>query len=197
MHQLGLDQVIDNAAHALRAGNLDLAEQVLMPALDQKPDVAALWFYVGTLFAHRGMQAVGMRCLQVSYELEPNPSVIANMATCLREMQQTQLTQAVLRYGLERAPWDVHIRANLCGSYVQGGDPLPGIEYGTPIANDSSVGAAVKFNLGLLHLEAGHLVEGFEYYATGNHRGREERVYDPDPPKLTREMHEGFLRACA
>lgn len=192
MHQLGLNQVLDNAAQALRAGKIELAEQLIMPALDQKPDVAALYFYAGTICAQKGQNALGLLCLQRSYELDPNPAVWANSAACLREMQQIGLTRQVLERGLEHAPWDVHIRANLCGSYVQDGNPLPGIEYGREVMNDEDVGPAVKFNCALLNLEAGNLAEGFALYAEGHHRFRESRGYDPDPPVLTPDLHREF-----
>lgn len=190
MHQLGLNQVLDNTAQALRDGDIPLAENLIFPALDQKPDNAALYFYAGTICAQKGQNALGLLCLQKSYELETHPAGFANMAACLREMQQIELCRAVLKMGMERAPWDPHIRANLCGSYVQEGNPWPGIEYGSTVIDHPDVGPAVKFNTALLSLEAGHLAEGFRLYAAGHHRFRERRVYTPDPPELTPELHE-------
>lgn len=193
MHQLGLQQVLDDTAQALRDGDILKAEQLIWPALDQQPEYAALWFYAGTLCAQKGQNALGLRCLQQSYELDPHPACWANMATCLREMQQVELTRAVLEIGAAHAPWDPHIKANLCGSYVQDGNPLPGIEYGRAVMNDEVVGPAVKFNMALLSLEAGRLAEGFQLYAQGHHRWRESKGYDPDPPVLTPELHERIV----
>lgn len=193
MHQLGLSQVLDNTAQALRAGNIELAESLIGPALDQKPDVAALYFYMGTICAQKGQHALGLLCLQKSYELEPHAAVWSNSAACLREMQQIEPTRAMLQMGLEHAPWDVHIRANLCGSYVQDGNPQPGIEYGREVLDDPDVGPAVKFNSALLNLEAGNLADGFRLYAEGHHRFRERRVYTPDPPELTPALHEQLI----
>ena len=164
-----------------------------MPALNQKPQYAVLWFYAGTLLNMQGHHALAANALMKSADLEPHPAVWSNVAAALRNMQQVQECRQILEIGHERAPWDPHICANLGGSYVNEGDPLPGIRWCEKVKDDPEVGAAARFNLALLHLEAGHFAEGFEYYATGEHSLRKDQVYDPDPPLLTREMHEQIL----
>lgn len=197
MHSIGLDSVIESTVAALREGRLDLAEQYLTPALDQRPQQAVLWFYYGSLCVARGQNALGYQCLLKSMELEPHPAVWGNAAACLRNMQLIDSCRNLLRIGLQHDPGNPHMLANLCGSYVNEGDPLPGIECGRQIKDDSEVGPQAKFNLALLHLEAGNLAEGFELYATGHHTARENRTYEPDPPVLTRELHEHFkAEAC-
>jgi Flp pilus assembly protein TadD len=190
MHSIGLESVIQSAVSALQAGNLDLAEQLLGPALDQRPQHAVLWFYYGSLCVARGQNALGYQCLQKSMDLEPHPAVWGNAAACLRNMQQIDACRNLLNIGLEHDPGNPHILANLCGSYVNEGDPWPGIEYGNQVKDHPSVGPQAKFNLALLNLEAGNLAEGFELYAEGHHPSREQRTYEPDPPLLTRELHE-------
>lgn len=190
MHSIGLESVIDSTVDALRAGNLDLAEQLLAPALDQRPQQAVLWFYYGSLCVARGQNAVGLQCLMKSMDLEPHPAIWGNAAACLRNMQQIAACRSLLQIGLDHDPDNPHILANLCGSYVNEGEPLPGIEYGKQVIDHPEVGPQAKFNLALLNLEAGNLAEGFELYAVGHHPNREQRTYEPDPPFLTRDLHE-------
>lgn len=190
MHSIGLQSVVESAEEALRNGNLDLAEQFLGPALDQRPQHAVLWFYYGSLCVARGQNALGYECLRKSMDLEPHPAVWGNAAACLRNMQQIDACRKLLNIGLEHDPGNPHMLANLCGSYVNEGDPFPGIGYGNQIKDHHEVGPQAKFNLALLNLEAGNLAEGFDLYATGHHTAREVRTYEPDPPLLSRELHE-------
>ncbi len=190
MFQRTLDDVVATVSQALRAGNLEIADQLIWPALDQKPELAVLWFYAGSVCQARGMNALGLQCLQRSMELEPHPAIWGNAAACLRNMQRIEACRSMLEQGLEHDPGNPHILANLCGSYVNEGNPQPGIEYGNQIKDHPEVGPQAKFNLALLNLEAGNLAEGFELYAEGHHPSREQRTYEPDPPLLTRELHE-------
>lgn len=192
MHSLGLESVVESTVAALREGNLNLAEELLTPALDQRRHHAVLWFYYGTLCVSRGQNALGYQCLLKSMDLEPHAAVWGNAAVCLRNMQQIEACRKLLNIGLEHDPGNPSMLSNLCGSYVNEGDPLPGIECGNKIKDHPEVGPQAKFNLALLNLEAGNLAEGFELYATGHHTAREDRTYDPDPPVLTRELHEHF-----
>jgi tetratricopeptide (TPR) repeat protein len=192
MHSIGLQSVVENVEAAIRDGNLDAAEQLLTPAMDQRPQTAVLWFYYGSLCVARGQNALGLQCLLKSLDLDPHPAIWGNAAACLRNMQQIDACRKLLQIGLEHDPGNVNILANLCGSYVNEGDPLPGIEVGNQVKDHPEVGPAVKFNLALLNLEAGNLAEGFELYASGRHSARELRTYEPDPPELTRELHEEF-----
>lgn len=190
MHALTLDSVIAEVSEALRAGKLDLAEQLLFPALDQKPHHAVLWFYAGAILASQGKHAVALECFTKSYSLSPNPAIWSNAGACLRYMQDVDGCRRLLEIGHQHAPWDAHISGNLCGSYVNEGNPLPGIELGELIKGDPASGPSIKFNLGLLHLEAGNFSKGFEYYAEGSHHLRRIPVYEPDPPELTRQLHD-------
>lgn len=190
MHTLTLDSVVEEIGKAMRAGNLPLAEELLWPALDQRPQYGALWFYSGTIFASKGQHALALECFLKSLALEPHPAIWSNMGACLRYMQDAPLCRRILELGLEHSPDDPHILGNLCGSYVNEGDPWTGIKYGERVINDPEAGPSVRFNLALLYLEAGEYAKGFELYATGHHTHREYRTYTPDPPPLTRELHE-------
>src|ERR1044071_9445874 len=156
MFQRTLDDVVATVSQALRAGNLEIADQLIGPALDQKPELAVLWFYAGSVCQARGMNALGLQCLQKSMDLEPHPAIWGNAAACLRNMQRIDACRTMLEQGLEHDPGNPHILANLCGSYVNEGNPQPGIDYGNSIKDQSEVGPQAKFNLALLNLEAGN-----------------------------------------
>lgn len=195
MQTVGFEEVLERISAALNADDFETAEAWVMPALDQRPDRGVLWFYAGAILNMKGHHALALHAVLKSAELEPHPATWSNAAAALRSMQRIPECRAMLRLGYERAPWDPHIAANLGGSYVNEGDPLPGIEWCEKVKDDPEVGASARFNLALLHLEAGNFAEGFEYYASGAHRQRKPQVYDPDPPELTRELHEQLKRA--
>jgi tetratricopeptide (TPR) repeat protein len=190
MHTIGFEQVIDGLQNALKSGNVGLAEEILWPALDQRPEYPILWFYGGALLSMKGLHVLAAQCFQKSYDLEPHPAIWSNIGACLRQSQDVEGCRRVLEIGLEHAPDEPHILANLCGSYVNEGNPEPGIAYGERVADNPEAGPACKFNLALLHLEAGNYGRGFDLYAQGEHKLRELRTYDPDPPLLTPELHE-------
>lgn len=190
MHSITLDSVVEGIKNALRTGNLQLAEELLWPALDQRPHIAALWFYGGVVLTMKGAYALALECFCKSHSLDPRPEIWSNMGGCLRNMQDVPMCRRILEIGLEHDPTNPHILGNLCGSYVNEGNPWPGIAYGERVKDDPEVGNGAKFNLALLNLEAGNYREGFELYATGHHTHREYCTFEPDPPPLTRELHE-------
>lgn len=197
MHTITLDSVVEQIIEALRAGNRNLAEELLWPALDQRPQFGGLWFYAGVLTAAKGQHAPALEFFLKAHSLDPHPDLWSNMGACLRYMQDVPMCRQVLRIGLEHDPENVHILGNLCASYVNEGDPWAGIAYGERVKDNSEAGNGAKFNLALLYLEAGEFAKGFELYATGHHTHREYRNYDPDPPALTRELHEELTRRAA
>lgn len=190
MQELGLNVVVERISEAIREENLDLANELLWPALDQKPDVGPLWFYAGILTSMGGRQAPAYEFFRRSQELEPHPANWANLGGVLRTMGRVEECRHMLLKGLERIGEDADILANLAGSYVNEGEPSRGIEYGERALSLKPDHLGCKFNLALLHLEAGHFARGFDLYAEGAHRHRTEKNYDPDPPALTPELHE-------
>lgn len=188
MHQLTMREVIPQIEAELSARNLKSANALLWPALNQHQHIASLWFYAGVLLNLEGKPVMAFQAWQRAYELEPNSTILANMGAALRSMQQAEMGRKLLERALEYAPDDKAILANLTGSYVNEGNPWPGIDYGRRALGGPHDGSA-KFNLALLNLEAGRLVPGFDYYAEGTHQHRETRVYEPDLPLLTPELH--------
>lgn len=189
MHSLALDQVVREVSEALKAENVNRARELLFPALDQKPDVGPLWFYAGIIESLSGRQAVAYELFRRSNELEPHPANWANLGGVLRTMGRIEECRAMLNRGLERMGENADLLGNLSGSYVNEGDPQPGIEYGERALALAPDHGGAKFNLSLLYLESGQFDKGFDFYAEGAHRHRIEKTYDPDPPQLTPELH--------
>jgi tetratricopeptide (TPR) repeat protein len=190
MQELRLDQVVEQISEAIRDQNLKLAHELLWPALNQKPDVGPLYFYAGILSSFEGRDAVALEMFRRSNELEPHPANWANLGGVLRSMGRVPECRQVLLKGLERTGENDDILANLCGSYVNEGDPKPGIDYGERALALNPNHQGCQFNLSLLYLESGNYARGFDLYAEGAHRHRVEKAYDPDPPPLTPELHE-------
>ena len=189
MHQLTIREVMPQIEAALVAHKTNEAAALLWPALNQHSHIAALWFYAGSLLNMEGKHAMAFEAWQKAFNLEPNHIILANMGAALRAMQQAELGRKFLQRALDYAPNDAGILANLTGCYVNEGNPWPGIEYGTRALGSAHDGSA-RFNLALLCLEAGQTVPGFDYYAEGTHQHRDVRVYEPDVPLLTPELHE-------
>jgi tetratricopeptide (TPR) repeat protein len=170
---------------------------MLWPALDQFPYVGALWFYAAAIHMSEGKSVLAMHCWQKCYDLEGNPEVLVNLGATARLTNQVDLSRAILRRLLDYRPDDPKALANLCGNYVNEGCPQDGIPYGERcIALDPAAGQG-RFNLGLLYLEDGQFGKGFDCYAGGYHRMRTPKVYNPDPPMLTPEMHERLTQRVA
>lgn len=188
MHAIGLEDILKSIPQAIQEGRYQTVDQLLWPALDQRPDNASLWFYAAVFSSLMGRQALSTHCFVKSQELDPQAGHWSNLGGVVRNTD-VELGRKVLEIGLDHYPDDPHILANLCGSYVNEGNPYPGIEYGERVKDMAEGGPAAKFNLALLHLEAGHFAQGFDLYAEGHHRLREQKSYDPDPPMLTPELH--------
>jgi len=189
MHAIGLEDILKSIPQAIQEGRYNTVDQLLWPALDQRPDNPSLWFYAGVFSSLLGRQALAISCFLKSQELDPQAGHWSNLGGVVRATD-VELGRKVLEIGLDHYPEDPHILANLCGSYVNEGNPYPGIEYGERVKDQKEGGPAAKFNLALLHLEAGHYAQGFDLYAEGHHRLREQKTYDPDPSVLTPELHQ-------
>jgi tetratricopeptide (TPR) repeat protein len=190
MAELGLDFVVGQISEALRSKNISAAENFLWPALDQKPEAGALWFYAGVISCLQGKQAIGYECFRKSHQLEPHEACWPNMGGALRHMGLVDQSRLVLEEGRRHCPDNEDILANLIGAYVNEGNPWPGIRYGEELVAKHPNQRNGQFNLALLYLEAGEFAKGFDLYAQGDHRLRQEITYNPDPPKLTPELHE-------
>lgn len=194
MHTLALPDIVEQLPELISQQRLPEAETLLYPALDQKPDAGALWFYCAVINSLQGKQALALECFRKSQECEPHPALWANIGAVLRQLGQVEQCRQVLLKGLDVIGDDPDIYANLAGSYVNEGDPQAGIDYGERGLALKPDHLSLKFNLALLNLEAGHYARGFDLYAEGAHRHRLHKIYEPDPPDLTPELHASLKR---
>jgi tetratricopeptide (TPR) repeat protein len=142
---------------------------------------------------HEGKSVLAMACWEKCYQLECDPEILVNLGATARLTNQVDLSRSILTKLLGIRPDDVKALANLCGGYVNEGEPWKGIPYGERCVALDPDAKQGRFNLGLLYLENGQFAEGFDHYANGFHRNRTKKTYDPDPPELTPEMHQKFL----
>lgn len=185
-----LKDVVERIQVCIGEGRIAEAEQLLFPALDQMPDTPALWFYAGSLFQTKGQHSLAIECWKKCHEIEPNPLVFVNLGAAYRTMNRIDECRSILQHGLTYLPDDAQLLTNLCGSYVNEGNPGPGIEAGEKALANGADNRAT-FNLGLLYLENGEYGKGFDHYSEGKHQHREERSYGPDDqlPLLSPQLH--------
>lgn len=200
MQPRNLAEVIETIGECLASPtqeSLAIVDSLLWDALNQHDQNPHLWHYAGSFANHLGRHAVAAQCLRRCYELESNPLVMTNIGVTLRMQQKPDQARQVLSAALDRLPDDPHTLGAMAAGYVGEGDPEPGIEYGEralKLTGDNSRGE-IQFNLALLHLEAGHFARGFDLYATGKHRWREQRMYanastgQEEPPELNPDLH--------
>lgn len=202
MQVLSLQDVVKQAIECMgdpSPGNIAKAQDLLFTALDQKPDLAPLWYYAGELLFKTGRHALSNACIERAYALQPNPDMFVAIGGNFRAMNQIESCRAALKRALHANPNDVAALVQMAGSYVNESDPLPGIEYGErAVAVERS--EAGLWNLALLYIEAGQYGRGFDLYAEGRHQNREDRLYalpgEQELPKLTPAMHENFRCAA-
>src|SRR5688572_5686355 len=114
MQTMSLADVVDRIPQLIKEQRLGEAESLLYPALDQKPETGALWFYAGVIHATKGTLAIALECFRKSQALEPHPSIWANVGGVLRQMLQPELAREVLLRGLDHIGEDADILGNLC-----------------------------------------------------------------------------------
>jgi tetratricopeptide (TPR) repeat protein len=177
---------------AFTAQDYATVEQLIWPALDQLPQVAATWFYAGNLMMAMGRTAIGIACLEQAYRLDGNPHILINLTAAYRRLNDYDRGMAVGQLAAEKLPNNAGALSNFGSLWVNEGDPyggIPHLERAVQVSNGAESSAA--WNLGLLYLEAGRFAEGFELYHGGLGRERLLRLYaadgDREPEVLTRD----------
>ena len=183
MQQLGLNDVIQAVARQMDGGfkspaDRDAVSEMLFPALNQYPDNPALWFYAGYYFNLCGMAAVAGMAWERSYQLEPHAQVLTNYGAVLKSASDPEKARGILEKALLQVPYDSAAVCNYTGTFVNEGEPWPGIELGEETLKRGDDNSQTKFNLALLQLEAGNFARGFELYAQGHHEYRDRRTYE-------------------
>lgn len=176
MLELGLTQVIAGIQSAFERHDIERAEYLLWTALDQYPDLPALWFFAANIQLEKGQSAMAVQSFRRAIELEDNPIFWANLGAAYRRMNKTEEARRCLTRALEIAPTDGSALTNMCATYVNEGLPEEGIRYGEA-ALKSKQGERAMWNLALLYLEAGRFAEGFAAYHKGVNHERQLRTF--------------------
>ncbi len=167
MKEVGLEQVNALIANALAEENLQVMASILWPALDQFPDNAQLYMWAAHLCTRQGYHALALLCAQKANDLEPNGANYTNIGSILRRLNLPKESVAALQEAVGYEPDNPHPWNNLAASYVNEGNPGPGLEAGAKALELNPDFDKARWNLGLLQLEAGDFKNGFDNYRAG------------------------------
>jgi len=151
--EVGVEQVYASIDEAFKVNNLERVEGLLMPALDQFPELPRFWFYAGCLHFKRGYPALASLSFREAIRLEDAPHIYSNLGACLRRMNRNEDGIRVLERGVARVPDYAPALVNLGSMYVNEGCPeqgIPHLERAVEIGGERGA----TWNLGLLYLEA-------------------------------------------
>lgn len=187
MIELGLPAVFAQVETALAKEDLVEADRLLIPALDQFSHLPQTWFYAGCIFFARGFNALAALCYEKAYRLEPNAMVLSNWGASLRRQNNNEEALRVLNKAVEYDYENKSTWTNLAASYVNEGNPLPGIEAAKKALKIDPKFHRATWNLGLMELERGNFRAGFQCYRHGIGKERLIRYYthysEKDPTK--------------
>lgn len=188
--EVGLAQVFDSIKSALDSHNYLQAEQILMPALDQYPELPQLWYYAGTLFFQVERLALSVQALKRSVELEPAAVSYSNLGAALRRMGRHEEALAALKRAAEIEDNNASTWNNIGACWVNEGGP----ENGLPAVNKAielKPGfARAHWNKALLELELGNFGVGWDEYRWGIGHDRILRDYGDDVDYLPQDLSE-------
>lgn len=179
MQEFDLRHVVSIVEAALSKQDLKTAEQMLWPALDQFPNVGALWFFAGNIMYLKEQNQPALLMFKRAAELDVNYKVYPNIAAVYRKTNQVEECRRVLEKVLDHEPDNSSALCNMGASWVNEGNPQAGIAMLRKAikAGDSKA----SWNLGILLLEAGQYAEGFDLYHRGIGQERAPKIYAQDP----------------
>lgn len=167
MIEIGISQVYQQIEAALEAGDLQRAENLCLPALDQFYQDPQLHFYASILYSKRGLNQVSRLCVERSIDLLPSGPAYSNLGAVLRRLNDHEGSVEALLKSIGYSPDDANAWNNLAANYVNEGNPGPGIEAARRAMALRPDLRKAQWNLGLLLLEAGQFAEGFDHYRCG------------------------------
>jgi len=165
--EVGLATVLQNIAKALDADEIAIAEQLIMPALDQFPQLPQLWFHAGNCYFAMDKQAMASVCYERALELEPVAAGMGNLGAVYRRMGRHDEAMAMLTRAADIDPDQPQVWNNIAACYINEGQPEVGL-VAIKKALDLDPGfSRAHWNAALLYLEAGNLGQGFKEYRWG------------------------------
>lgn len=167
MIELGLPSVYAQTEAAIAAGDLQKADSLCFPALDQFPDDPQLHFYAATLLSKRGHHQLARLASERCLDLLPSAAAHSNLGAIMRRLNLTEESTRHLQMAIEYAPDDPNAYMNLAATYVNEGDPDPGIAAALKALELKPDMKKARWNLGLMQLEKGQFAEGWQNYRAG------------------------------
>jgi tetratricopeptide (TPR) repeat protein len=162
---------------ALESENFALCEALLMPALDQFPELPALWFHAGNLFFATDRLAMSMMAYEKAIELEPVAPAYGNLGAVYRRMELRDKALETLAYSVDLDPDNEMTLNNLAACYVNEGAPDLGLKYADEAIKLRPEFSRAGWNKALCLLELGRFAEGFDLYRQGLGKDRIVREY--------------------
>ncbi len=167
MIELGLADVYAQVEQAISAGDLQKADSLCLPALDQFPDDPQLHFYTGVLLSKRGHHQLARLAAERCLDLLPSPAAHSNLGAIMRRLNLPDESERHLRAAIEYSPDDPNAWMNLAATFVNEGNPDPGIEAARKALELNPAMKKARWNLGLMLLEKGEFAEGWANYRAG------------------------------
>jgi tetratricopeptide (TPR) repeat protein len=174
--EVGVEQVYAAIEDAFKRNDLKKVEGLLMPALDQFPDLSRFWFYNGCLNFKLGYCAQAAVAFEKAIALDDAAHIYSNLGACYRRMNRNDEGLRILHQALDRMPNYAPALVNVGSMYVNEGCPEKGIPYLEKAVEIGGERGAV-WNLGLLYLESCRFAEGFDCYREGVTHERSVRIY--------------------
>lgn len=167
MIELGLGDVYAQIESAFSDNDLLKADRLCLPALDQFPEDPQLHFYAATLLSKRGHHQLARLSAERCLELLPSPAAHANLGAIFRRLNMPAHSEQHLRAAIEYAPDDPSAWMNMAATFVNEGNPDPGIKAARKALELKPEMRKARWNLGLMLLEKGEFREGWQNYRAG------------------------------
>ncbi len=194
MQEVQLSDVFQRIEAALEKQDYKEAGKWLWPALDQFDDHPQLLFYSSHMYVQDEKYTAAYLVCKKSMDLTPNGNTAANLGAICRRLNKKEEALKWLNAAVEYDSDNKHAWNNLAATFVNEGNPWPGIEAAKKaLAIDPKFNKA-RWNMGLMKLEAGDYETGWDDYREGLVSGeRWLRVYGPDatsPPVMLESRSE-------
>ena len=167
MKEVGLRQVYDVISESLEAEDQARMNSALWPALNQFPGDSVLHHFASHAYTKEDRLVSALLHAQKSNELEPSAGNYINIGSILRRMNMPDAAYVALNEAIGYEPKNPHAWNNLAASYVNEGNPEPGLVAAREAVRLDPDFKKAIWNKGLLELEVGNFADGFASYRSG------------------------------
>lgn len=159
-------KLFDAAIAELQAGKWQEGARMLDALAEYDLNNPVVLVNLGIALAHLGQKGAAISLLSYCADLEPNdPSPWVNLGATFEGGLHRDFKRKALERAVSLKPDSADALCNLSGTYVQDGNPDPGIEYGRKCVAINPAHINGHNNLGLLLLEKGEWAEAWTHWA--------------------------------